>query len=123
MLTQPGLSTIIDAIVIARVIFQRMKSFLTYRIAATLQLLFFFFFAVLTMHPQSYLVGRDVPELVKEDFPSFFSMPVLMLMLITLLNDGTLISIGYDNVKATAMPQRWNLPVLFTVASALGIIA
>ena len=25
-------------------------------------------------------------------------MPVLMLMLITLLNDGTLIAIGYDNV-------------------------
>ncbi len=34
-----------------------------------------------------------------------------MLMLITLLNDGTLISIGYDNVKPSSMPEKWNLPV------------
>ena len=32
-------------------------------------------------------------------WPLCFQLPVLMLMLITLLNDGTLISIGYDNVK------------------------
>jgi H+-transporting ATPase len=31
-----------------------------------------------------------------QGWPRFFHMPVLMLMLITLLNDGTLISIGYD---------------------------
>lgn len=34
-----------------------------------------------------------------------------MLMLITLLNDGTLISIGYDNVKASSRPEKWNLKV------------
>lgn len=47
-------------------------------------------------------------------------MPVLMLMLITLLNDGTLISIGYDNVVPSQIPEKWNLYVLFTVASVLG---
>ena len=52
VLTQPGLSTIVDAIFISRVIFQRMKNFLTYRIAATLQLLVFFFIAVIKMHPK-----------------------------------------------------------------------
>ena len=34
-------------------------------------------------------------------WPEYFHMPVLMLMLITLLNDGTLIAIGYDNVVPT----------------------
>ena len=34
-----------------------------------------------------------------------------MLMLITLLNDGTLISIGYDNVTPSQRPERWNLKV------------
>ncbi len=34
-----------------------------------------------------------------------------MLMLITLLNDGTLISIGYDHVKPSHMPEKWNLRV------------
>ena len=32
-----------------------------------------------------------------------------MLMLITLLNDGTLISIGYDYVTPSKMPEKWNL--------------
>ena len=37
--------------------------------------------------------------------------PTLRLMLITLLNDGTLISIGYDNVKPSHYPEKWNLRV------------
>ncbi len=47
----------------------------------------------------------------EEPWPSYFSMPVLLLMLITLLNDGTLISIGYDNVQPSHMPEKWNLRV------------
>jgi H+-transporting ATPase len=50
-------------------------------------------------------------------------MPVLMLMLITLLNDGTLISIAYDYAEASPMPNRWNLPVLFGVSSILGCVS
>ena len=44
-------------------------------------------------------------------WPSFFQLPVLMLMLITLLNDGTLISIGYDRVIPNLRPDKWNLRV------------
>jgi H+-transporting ATPase len=50
-------------------------------------------------------------------------MPVMMLMLITLLNDGTLISIGYDNVVPNTTPDKWNLKVLFTIAGVLGGVA
>jgi len=57
------------------------------------------------------------------EWPKFFRMPVLMLMLITLLNDGTLISIGYDKVKASPYPEKWNLPVLFIVSIVLGVVA
>ena len=49
VLTKPGLSTIVTAIVVARTVFGRMTSFITYRIAATLQLLVFFFIAVLAL--------------------------------------------------------------------------
>jgi H+-transporting ATPase len=45
VLTSPGLSTVVEAISVARCIFQRMVTFITYRIAATLQLLTFFFIA------------------------------------------------------------------------------
>ncbi len=70
------------------------------RIAATLQLLTFFFISVFAFDPQ---------ELYSPTAPSFFQLPVLMLMLITLLNDGTLISIGYDHVIPSHRPEKWNL--------------
>ena len=50
-------------------------------------------------------------------------MPVLLLMLITLLNDGTLISIGYDSVKPSQWPEKWNLPALFLTSIVLGSVA
>jgi H+-transporting ATPase len=116
VLTKEGLSTIIIGIEVARGIFARMKSFLTYRIAATLQLLTFFFIAVFAFRPQDY----DFPE---TDIPIFFSLPVIFLMIITVINDGTLISIGYDHAVPSKFPERWNLPVLFIVATTIGAVA
>ena len=113
VLTEPGLSVIVDAMVIARGVFQRMQSFLTYRVAATLQLLFFFFIGVMALPPVSYGI----------DEAKFFHLPVLMFMLITLLNDGTLMAIGYDNVLPSPRPQVWNLPALFFIASVLAGVA
>ncbi len=117
VLTQEGLSTIIHGIFIAREIFSRMSNFITYRIAATLQLLFFFFLAVFIFHPSDYKHPDD------EEWPEYFHMPVLMLMLITLLNDGTLITIAYDYAEARKTPNSWNLPALFFVSSVLGFVS
>ena len=122
VLTDEGLSTIIHGLIISRCIFQRMFNFITYRIAATLQLLVFFFIAVLSMQPNKFQPD-DVLDREGEEWPAFFRMPVLMLMLITLLNDGTLISIGYDNVAPSDTPNRWNIPVLFAVSSVLAGVA
>jgi len=124
VLTQPGLSTIVHGIIIARIIFVRILNFITYRIAATLQLLVFFFIAVFAFKPIDYMpTGDDDYALNETDWPSFFHMPVLMLMLITLLNDGTLIAIGYDRVIPLKTPERWNLRVLFFMGSILASVA
>jgi len=125
VLTEEGLSTIVEGIIIARCIFQRMKNFITYRIAATLQLLVFFFIAVLSLRPMDYMPENweTLEGFGEHPWPSFFKMPVLMLMLITLLNDGTLISIGYDHVIPSKYPNVWNLPVLFIVSSVLAAVA
>jgi H+-transporting ATPase len=112
------------------------------RIAATLQLLTFFFIAVFAFDPQDYYCIGDralenykwptntdnrTNENLNKDIeaycPSFFQLPVLMLMLITLLNDGTLISVGYDYVKPSPRPEKWNLKVLFLVSSILGVVS
>jgi len=121
VLTQEGLSTIILGLEISRQIFARMKSFLTYRIAATLQLLSFFFIAVFAFNPQDYANSSNPPD--ADQWPSYFSLPVIFLMIITLINDGTLISIGYDHAVPSKFPERWVLPIIFMVAISLGAIA
>merc|ERR1712178_363417 len=107
VLTEPGLSTIVDGILISRRIWCRVRSFLTYRIAATLQLLCFFFIAVFAYRPNEYMPTnweKDPEFMDTQEWPPFFHMPVLMLMLITLLNDGTLITIGYDYAVPPTTP-------------------
>lgn len=119
VLTQPGLSTIVHGILVARCIFVRIKNFITYRIAATLQLLLFFFLAIFAFRPSDY----EPEDQDDHTWPEFFHMPVIMLMLITLLNDGTLIAIGYDNVEPPSTPAVWNLRVLFVVGIVLAGVA
>merc|ERR1712137_1201546 len=94
VLTQPGLSTIVNGIIISRQIWVRIRNFLTYRIAATLQLVSFFFIAVFTLKPGDWMpdnwedMHKDGQFPDANAWPAFFHMPVLMLLLITLLNDG-----------------------------------
>ena len=71
ILTEEGLGTIIHGIVIAREIFSRISNFITYRIAATLQLLFFFFIATFAFKPVDYETGPG-----EEEYPEFFHVPV-----------------------------------------------
>ena len=107
VLTQPGLSTIVEGILIARRIWCRVRSFLTYRIAATLQLISFFFISVFLYRPNEYMPKdwEHDPELMDtQEWPPFFHMPVLLLILTTLVNDGTLITIGCSYVKPPESP-------------------
>jgi len=130
VLTEPGLSTIIEGILIARRIWCRVRNFLTYRVAATLQLLCFFFIAVFAYRPNEYMpkdwqTNPDfrAVEPNMQEWPPFFHMPVLMLMLITLLNDGTLITIGYDIAIAPKTPPQWNMRFLFSMAFVQSFVA
>ena len=118
VLTEPGLSVIIVAMKIARGVFQRALSFLTYRIAATLELVSFFFIALFALKPSDY----GSLDLDNVSGSSYFHLPVLMFTLITLLNDGTLTSIGYDNVVPQERPQKWNLRVLFFISAVLAYV-
>lgn len=119
VLTEPGLGVVVEAMIISRQVFQRCLSFLTYRISASLQFVFTFFIALFAMSPKNY--SKGVTPIIG-DF-DFFKLPVILFMLITLLNDGCLLTIGYDRTVASALPQRWNLPVLFTSACTLSSVA
>jgi H+-transporting ATPase len=132
VLTSPGLSVIIEAIYRARKIFQRMKNFCTYRIACTIQLLIFFFITMCSLKPDDYTCTyeyRDdtcpepLPSCCDRQLPNTFSLPVVALVIITVLNDGTIISIAYDRVTVSKKPDKWNLFLIYANACTLGGIA
>jgi len=113
VLTEPGLYTIIDAIIRSRKIFQRMRNYVMYRIACSFQLLIFLFISVLTIKPQAYFGTVSVNS-------HAFVLPVTALVIITILNDGTIITISHDKVIPDNSPSKWLLPEAVGIASALG---
>lgn len=68
------------------------------------QLLFFFFVACIAYDPSAF-------EPAEHTWPEYFAIPVLALVTITILNDGTLIAVAYDNVEVRLMHShvmhRW----------------
>jgi H+-transporting ATPase len=102
VLMTPGLSVIIDAIKESRRIVQRMNSYAIYRIAETLRVLGFVTLVIL-------LFNR-------------FPVTAIMIVLLALLNDGSILSIAYDNVQYKDRPEAWNMRLVLGIASVLGLV-
>ncbi len=102
VLMTPGLSVIIAAIKESRKIFQRMNSYAIYRIAETLRVLLFMTLAILVFN--------------------FYPLTAVMIVMLALLNDGAILSIAYDNVRYRDQPEAWNMRVVLSVATVLGLI-
>ena len=126
VLTHEGLSTIVTALTIARQIFRRINNFCVYRIAATLYLIGFFFISVFALPPSRYsrVAGTTLlpHDPASGGWPTFFAIPVTMLVIITVLNDGVFITIGRDHVQASPRPDKWNLRASFLVAAVLAAV-
>ncbi|QYY35636.1 plasma-membrane proton-efflux P-type ATPase [Ruficoccus sp. ZRK36] len=106
ILTQPGLSVIIKAVEISRQIFERMMSYTIYRIAMTIDIMFF---VVLSMLIFPVVAGAH-----------FYPLTPIMIILLALLDDIPIMTIAYDRTRIDPKPVRWNMPRVITVSSALG---
>jgi len=100
VLTEPGLSTIVHAIRQSRVIFQRMRNYSIYACAVTIRIVVSF--AILSF---AY----------KYDFPPF------MILIIALLNVGTIMTLSVDKVLPSLTPDSWDLAEIFSFAVAYGL--
>ena len=100
-LLNPGLSVIIDSIKESRKMFQRMNSYAMYRIAETVRVLLFMTLSILVFN--------------------FYPVTAVMLVLLAIMNDGAILSIAYDRVRYSNLPESWNMPVVLGIASTLGI--
>eukprot|EP00268_Persea_americana_P011158 TRINITY_DN14676_c0_g1_i8.p1 TRINITY_DN14676_c0_g1~~TRINITY_DN14676_c0_g1_i8.p1 ORF type:complete len:951 (-),score=188.75 TRINITY_DN14676_c0_g1_i8:677-3529(-) len=99
VLTEPGLSVIISAVLTSRAIFQRMKNYTIYAVSITIRIVLGF--ALLTL-------------IWKYDFPPF------MVLIIAILNDGTIMTISKDRVKPSPKPDSWKLNEIFATGIVIG---
>ena len=103
VLTAPGLSTIISAITEARKIFERITSYVYYRVAMTI--------AIMCVVVLSYIIFDLQP------------LTAIMIVVLALLDDIPIMTIAYDNVKVSSQPVRWNMHRIISFSSVMGIIA
>ena len=101
VLMAPGLRVIVDAIEQARIVFERMKSYVVYRIAETIRILIFMTLAIVVF--------------------DFYPITAIMIILLALLNDIPIMTIAYDNTKVEQKPVRWDMKSVFVLSSWLGI--
>ncbi|KAK8710191.1 hypothetical protein V6N13_145528 [Hibiscus sabdariffa] len=99
VLTEPGLSVIISAVLTSRAIFQRMKNYTIYAVSITIRIVLGFMLLALIW---------------QFDFPPF------MVLIIAILNDGTIMTISKDRVKPSPQPDSWKLAEIFTTGVILG---
>ncbi|WWC88357.1 plasma-membrane proton-efflux P-type ATPase [Kwoniella dendrophila CBS 6074] len=100
VLTEPGLSTIVHAIYGSRVIFQRMRNYAIYACAVTIRIVVCF--AIMSFIWQF-------------DFPSF------MVLIIAVLNDGTIMTLSLDRVLPSTTPDSWDLAEVFAYGIGYGL--
>ncbi|QHO39988.1 Plasma membrane ATPase [Arachis hypogaea] len=99
VLTEPGLSVIISAVLTSRAIFQRMKNYTIYAVSITIRI----------------VVGFMLLTCIWE-----FNFPPFMVLVIAILNDGTIMTISKDRVKPSPSPDSWKLSEIFATGIVLG---
>ncbi|CAI0555869.1 unnamed protein product [Linum tenue] len=113
VLTEPGLSVIISAVLTSRAIFQRMKNYTFELRLSSHPFLFLQIYAVsITIR---IVFGFMLIALIwKFDFSPF------MVLIIAILNDGTIMTISKDRVKPSPLPDSWKLKEIFCTGVVLG---
>ena len=100
VLTEPGLYTIVGAIIGARKIFQRMTTYSRYTVAMTFRVCFTF--GLLTVIYDWYF-------------------PTILIVLLAVFNDGAMIALSKDRVIPSKLPNRWNLFSIFFSGIVYGL--
>ncbi|CAN0921838.1 ATPase 7, plasma membrane-type [Linum grandiflorum] len=91
VLTEPGLSVIISAVLTSRSIFQRMKNYTIYAVSITIRIVL-----------------------------GFMLLTCFWVLVIAILNDGTIMTISKDRVKPSPVPDSWKLSEIFATGIVLG---
>merc|ERR1719436_1304209 len=99
VLTTPGLSAIFDAVAESRMIFGRLRSYVLYRLAATIQIVLVLSFLI-------YAYSKP--------------LPALYVILLALLNDVTMLPVSSDNATPSATPEIPSMPSILLASLIYG---
>lgn len=100
VLTEPGLSTIVTAVIGARKIFQRMTTYSKYTVSMTFRICFTF--GLLTVIYDWYF-------------------PTILIVILAVFNDGAMIALAKDRVVPSKLPNSWNLKNIFLMGIVYGL--
>jgi H+-transporting ATPase len=103
ILTAPGLSTIVNALVLSRQIFERITSYVYYRIAMTIDIMFVVVLASIAL--------------------GIRPLTAIMIVALALLDDIPIMTIAYDNVRTAPEPVRWDMHRIIVFSSIMGLMA
>lgn len=103
ILTAPGLSTIVNAITESRQIFERINSYVYYRIAMTI--------AIMVVVVLSSVIFNIQP------------LTAIMIVVLALLDDIPIMTIAYDRVRPANKPVRWEMHHILVFSILMGIMA
>jgi H+-transporting ATPase len=99
VLTRSDMTVILDAVAISRMIFERVRNYILFRINCTCVILFWSFLAGLALN---------------------FGFPALVLIIIAWLNNFIVLAVAYDHIVPLHEPLVWYyrdmLPAAFCVA-------
>jgi H+-transporting ATPase len=99
VLTKEGLSTIVRAIDRSRMIFRRLEEYIIYRLASSTLILGFFALSILVLD---------------------FEFPTWVLILLSIVNDLTVMATSKDNVRSSAFPLIWDVPKVVYISVLIG---
>jgi H+-transporting ATPase len=100
VLLDEGLSVIIKAMIGSRCIFQRMRNYATYACATTIR--------IVTTFSLLSLIWQ-------------FTFSPFLVLIIAILNDGTIMTVSTDRVQPSRRPDSWRLRNIFVNAIILGL--
>lgn len=101
LLTEPGLSPLVTAVVESRRIFRRLQTFICYRMAATTQIVAFLALLVFAFDE---------------------SLAAIYVILLALFNDFTVLLCCYDHAQPSPIPRRPSLLFLIPTSGTLGLV-
>ena len=101
VLTALGIKVISDAVVEARRIFKRMNTYVIYRIAETIRVMFFMTLAII--------------------FLNTYPITAIMIVLLALLNDIPILTIAYDNTSPSKHVEKWETHAIIIMSTVLGL--